>query len=65
MLVFSSEQAVSSFLKNGLTPKEELTTSQYSWDEMVDLFSPFHSHCIVDHTGLVDFFQKVPLRKGI
>jgi hypothetical protein len=52
-------------LNNGLTPKEELTTSQYSWDEMVDLFSSFHSHCIVDHTGLAGFFQKVPLRKGI
>jgi hypothetical protein len=65
MLVFSSEQAVSSFLNNGLTPKEVLVTSQYSWDEVVDLFSPFHSHCIVDHTGLTGFFQKAPLRKDI
>ncbi len=63
LLVFSTPEKAKNFMESEF--EDEYSIEEYTWDDLVDIFSPRISLVVVDKENESGFYQSVPLQKGI
>jgi hypothetical protein len=66
LLIFSTEERLAAFMEAMEDlPVDEIVSTRYTWDALVDKHGTHYPHAVVDHTSEAGFYKSVPLQKGI
>lgn len=63
LLVFSTPEKAKNVMQG--KSEDEYSIEEYTWDDLVDIFSFRISLVVVDKENKPGFYQSVPLQKGI